>query len=213
MTHAAPGDAPAGGAGDAAVEVLALPHPDWLYHHLRVTGEANTIAAFRVAAAGAGVIPWTHDLVSAAETWFHHLVAPAPPQRRSLSAEGGRILAEQLRDAAELRLRQVAAHAAHSRACPLDLHRLLPVPADLLRFGPDHPRASAWLWTHWGTTEALRGLVELPVLRRGQPRRRDDRLFWVGFWSADWTPWPAIMTLRDRWPALCLEVQPRYDDG
>ena len=36
----------------------ALPHPDWLYHHLRVTGAPAEVAAFRAAAAGAGVIPW-----------------------------------------------------------------------------------------------------------------------------------------------------------
>jgi hypothetical protein len=201
------------GAGVPTGDVLALPHPDWLYHHLRVTGDADQVAAFRMVAAGAGVIPWTHDLGGAAETWFHHLVAPALPQRRSLSAEGARILAGQLRDAAELRLRRVAIHAAHSRACPLDLQRLLPVPTELLRLGPEHPRARSWLWAHWGTTQAVRGVVELPVLCRGQPRRRDDGLFWVGFWSADWTPWPAIRALRDRWLALRLVVQPRYDDG
>jgi hypothetical protein len=46
-------DGPAPDAG-----VLALPHTDWLYHHLRVTGEPGEVAAFRAAAAGAGVIPW-----------------------------------------------------------------------------------------------------------------------------------------------------------
>jgi len=202
----------AGGAGHT-IEVLALAHPDWLYHHLRVTGDADQIAAFRVAAAGAGVIPWTHDLGDAAEGWFQLLVAPPAPQRRSLSAEGARILAEQLRDAAEARLRHVAAQAAGIQACPLDLHRLLPVPAELLRLGPDHAATDAWLWQNWGTTWPLRGVVELPVSRPGQPRRRDDRLVWIGFWSADWSPWPAIRTVRERWPALRFELQPRYDPG
>ncbi len=212
MSDAAQSDGVEGGAGDVT-DVLALPHPDWLYHHLRVTGAADAVAAFRRAAAGAGVIPWTHDLGAAAEIWFHHLVAPAPPQRRSLSVEGARVLAEQLRDAAELRLRQVAVQAPHSRTCPLDLHRLLPIPAEVLRLGPDHPRARLWQWRHWGTTEALRGLVELPAPRRGQSRRHDDKLFWVGFWSADWTPWPAIRTLRADWPTLGFDVRPIYDHG
>jgi hypothetical protein len=191
--------------------VLALPHPDWLYHHLQVHGEPDAVAAFRAAAAGAGVIPWRSDLTQAAEDWFHHLVAPPPPQQRSLSLEGARILAGQLREAAEARQHLVAERAAGSRACPVDLHRLLPVPERLLRLGPDHPASLAWLWENWGTTQALRQVVELPVPGRGQPRR-DPGLFWVGFWAADWTPWRALLTLRARWPGLRFEIRPLYDD-
>jgi hypothetical protein len=207
-----PRDAPAG-QGRAAVEVLAPGHTDWLYHHLHVTGAPGAVAAFRGAAAGAGVIPWAHDRGAAAEAWFHLLVAPPPPQRRSLSLEGARILAGQLRDAADARGRLVAERAAASRTCPLDLHRLLPVPDRLLRLGPDHRESRAWLWDHWGTTEALRSVVELPVGGRGGARRRDPGLFWVGFWSADWTPWRALLKLRDRWPALRIEVRPLYAHG
>ena len=130
--------------------VLALPHPDWLYHHLRVTGDPTGVAAFRAAAAGPGVIPWADAFDAAAEDWFHRLAAPPAPQRRSLSLEGCRILAGQLRDAAEARQRRVAERAATSRACPFDLHRLL-------RLGPEQPETRAWLWEHWRTTQALRG--------------------------------------------------------
>jgi hypothetical protein len=201
------------GEGRPEAEVLAPTHTDWLYHHLRVTGEPADVAAFRAAAAGAGVIPWTHDRGAAAEDWFHLLAAPPAPQRRSLGLEGARILAGQLRDAVEARGRLVAARAAASRTCPLDLHRLLPVPERLLRRGPDHPEARAWLWARWGTTEALRGVVALPVPGRGRPRRRDPGLFWVGFWAADWTPWRAVLALRRRWPALRIEVRPLYEHG
>jgi hypothetical protein len=89
----------------AASGGLALPHTDWLYHHFRITGEPAEVAALRAAAAGAGVIPWTHDLGPAAEDWFHLLAVPPAPQRRSLSLEGARILAGQLRDTAEARQR------------------------------------------------------------------------------------------------------------
>ena len=140
------------------------------------------------------------------------LVAPPPPLTRSLSLEGARILTGQLRTAAEERLRLVAERSGESRACPLDLHRLLPVPEAVLRLGPEHPEAWAWLWAHWGTTEALRHVVELPAPKRGQLPRRDSGLLWLGFWSADWTPWPALRQLRERWPALQITVQPHYDD-
>jgi hypothetical protein len=200
------------GERGTAIEVLALPQPDWLYHHLRVTGDPVAVAAWAAAAAGGGVIPWQHDLGQAAEDWLHLLVAPAPPQRRSLSLEGARILAGQLRDAAEARQRLVAERAPGSRACPLDLHRLLPVPPAILKLGPDHPEVRGWLWQHWGTTQALRGVVALPVPGRGPPRRHDPGFWWVGFWSADWTPWPALLALRARWPGLRFALQPLYDD-
>ena len=106
---------------------------------------------------------------------------------------GCRILAGQLRDAAEARQRRVAERAAKSRACPLDLHRLLPIPDRLLRLGPEQTETLTWLWEHWGTTQALRGVVQLPVPSPGPPHRPDPALVWLGFWSADWTPWRAIL--------------------
>ena len=191
--------------------VMALPHTDWLYHHLTVAGPPAEVAAFRAAAAGAGVIPWAHGLAEAAEDWAHMLAAP-PPERRTIGLEGARILAGRLRDAAEARMRLVAERSPAVRACPLDLHRLLPVPARLLRLGPAHPDSLAWLWGHWGTTQALRHVLELPVPKRGQAPRRDPGLLRVSFWSADWTPWRAVLALRARWPGLRLEVRPLYDD-
>jgi hypothetical protein len=212
VTPAAAGGAGEGSPQEQGAAGLALPHPDWLYHHLRVTGDPGEVTAFRTAAAGAGVIPWQHDLGPAAEDWFHLLVAPPAPQRRCFSLEGARILAGQLREAAEHRQRLVAERAAASRACPLDLHRLLPVPERLLRRGPDQPETLAWLWAHWGTTQALRQVVELPVPGRGQPRHQDPGLLWLGFWAADWTPWRAILALRTHWPALRIDVRPLYDE-
>ncbi len=197
MTRA-PAIADRAGEGTPISGVLALPHTDWLYHHLQVTGGHADVAAFRAAAAGAGVIPWQHDLGLAAEDWFHRLAVPPAPQRRSLSLEGARILAGQLRDAAAARQRLIAERAATSRGCPLDLHRLLPVPDRLLKLGPEQPETLAWLWAQWGTTQALRGVVELPLPRHGQPRRHDPGLWWVGFWSADWTPWHPLQQLRAR---------------
>ncbi|MFN3461022.1 MAG: transposase, partial [Oceanibaculum sp.] len=167
-------------------------------------------ALFREAAAGAGVIPWTHAPGAAVERWFYLLASP-PPARRTISLEGARILSGQLRDAVEARGRLVAERASLSRACPLDLHRLLPVPNGLLGLGPDHQESRAWLWAQWGTTEALRGVVELPIGGRAGACRRDPALFWAGFWSADWTPWPALLALRARWPGLHFDLRPLYD--
>ena len=85
------------------------------------------------------------------EDCFHLLVNPA---HRALSLAGARVLAGQLREAVEHRHAVAMARVGHSRACPLDLHALVPVPGAILLLGLDHPDALTWLWQHWGTTQA-----------------------------------------------------------
>ena len=186
-------------------------HTDWLFHRLRITGSSGDIAAFRAAAAGAGVIPWQLDLDRAEEDFFHRLVAPAAPQQRSLSLEGARILARQLRDAVDRRHQIAVARVSRSRACPFDLHALLPVPDAILRLGPDEPETLGWLWEHWGTPEGLRHVTEEPASHLRQKGTSEPAKFTVTFWSADWTPWRALATFERRWPGLRFAVRPSYD--
>ena len=216
-----PGPAPRRGARQAGPAVpqafaarapLQLPHTDWVFHRLTVTGPTAAIAAFRAAASGAGTIPWQLDGDSLEEDWFHLLVNPA---HRALSLAGARVLAAQLREAVEHRHAVAVARVGHSRACPFDLHALVPVPAAVLLHGPDHPDALAWLWQHWGTTQALRhvaaitapGRTPAPTLAAGQGRLQ------LSFWSADWTPWRAFERIRADWPTLRFDLQPQYDTG
>ena len=202
----APGQTVAAGAP------LRLPHTDWLFHSLVVTGPAATVAEFRAAASGAGTIPWRLDGDSLEEDWFHLLVNPT---HRALSPAGARVLAGQLREAVERRHAVAVARVGHSRACRFDLHALMPVPAAILQLGPDHPDALAWLWQHWGTTQALRHVAlnmaptraPAPELRVGEVRLP------LSFWSADWTPWRAFERIRADWPALRFDLQPHYDAG
>ena len=151
-------------------------------------------AAFQIAAAGAGVIPWHLDLDRLAEDCFHRLVAPPPPpQLRRLSVAGARILAGQLRDAVARRHDLAVARVGRSRACPFDLHALVPCPADILRRGPDDPVCLQWLWEHWGTTGELRHVTTDPVTgEAGGTRQRVRAESAIGFWSADWSPWRAL---------------------
>ena len=201
-----PGDAEA--ADDAAP--LRLAHPDWLHHQLTIRGPAEAMGALRAAAAGAGIIPWRLDLERTQEDWFHLLMAPPAPQQRSLSAAGARILAGQLREAAERRHRLALSSVGRSRACPFDLHALLPVPDAALQLGPDHPDALGWLWRHWGTTEALRHVAEV-VAEVPSEKPVDGAVWRLSFWSADWTPWRALATLATRWAQLRFETRPQYD--
>jgi hypothetical protein len=196
--------------GDSAA-ALRLLHTDWLQHRLTISGPEGKVAGFRAAAAGAGIIPWQLDLDALAEDWFLLLAVPPAPQQRTLSLAGARVLAGQLREAVAARHAAACARVGRSRACPFDLHALLPVPDAILRLGPDHPEALAWLWQHWGTTEALRHVAEDPDAA-GDPRPAvaGEAVFRVDFWSADWTPWRALLRLREVWPALRFDICPSY---
>ncbi len=189
---------------------LRLADTDWLHHRLTIGGPVETVAAFAAAARGAGTIPWSLDRERMEEDLFHRLVAPPPPQTRSLSLEGARALARQLAEASVARHEAALARVGISQACPFDLHALLPVPPDILRLEPDDPEALAWLWACWGTTDALRHVAvePAPVLR--VPLPADIAEVRYSFWSADWTPWRALAVLRERWPTLRFEVRPTY---
>jgi len=176
-----------------------LAHPDWLYHTLTVNGPAAALAAFREQAAGAGVVPWVYDYDAKEEDRFYLLLAP-PAHTRGISAHGARLLARQLREAVWAEHEHAASLVGVSRACPFDLHRLVPVPFAILRLGPDHPDALAWLWENWGTTWSLRHVCALPV----------PGAFRVGFWSADWSPWPALRRIQAGWPTLRFCCRIRY---
>jgi hypothetical protein len=202
------------GGGKTGDAPLRLAHTDWLHHRLTVTGRAGELAAFQAAAAGAGVIPWQLDPDRLAEDFLHLLVAPPSPHQRSLSLPGARILAGQLRDAVARRHDLAVARVGRSRACPFDLHALVPVPENILRRGPDDPVSLAWLWQHWGTTRELRHVAEDPAANP-EPRRRPTvggaRKMQVSFWSADWSPWRALTRLGERFPALRFDLCPSYD--
>jgi hypothetical protein len=196
-------------ANSPPVPFMRLPTPDWLHHRLTITGPAAEVGRFRQAAAGAGIIPWHLDLDRLEEEYFHLLVAP---DQRSLSVAGARIFAHQLREAVARRHDMAVSRVGRTAACPFDLHALLPVPDDILRLGPDDPQALAWLWINWGTTEALR-YVGLTISHPGEAGDKllADAALRVEFWSADWTPWRALMTLRVQWPALRFDIRPTYE--
>jgi hypothetical protein len=190
---------------------MRCPHPDWLDNRLTVAGPAAELAAFRAAAAGAGVAPWVLDYDAIEEDLFHLMLAP-PPAARGISLEGARILAREIRDLVWQDHEEAVALVGVNRGCPFDLHALVPVPWPVLRLGPDHPEAVAWLWAHWGTTWPLRRVEAAPL-----PARRRAALAAAGgdgcvlrFWSADWSPWPVIAACRARWPALRFDLAVEY---
>jgi hypothetical protein len=191
-------------------DALALPHTNWLRHDFVVTGPPADIAAFRTAAEGAGAIPWHYpDLDRDEEDRVHALVHP-PDGSSGLRLAAARVLARQLRGAIDGHRDRVAEEVGRSRLCPFDLHALLPVPASVLRQGPDDFMSITWLRSHWGVVRALRHVR----LRADPPDRRlrhSARLRYE-FWSADWTPWAAFVAIRRAWPPLSFDIRPDYGD-
>lgn len=196
---------------------LRLAQPDWLHHRLVISGPADEVARFQVGAAGAGIVPWQLDLERVEEDTLHRLVEAQP---RSLSLAGARILARQLRDAVEHRHALATARVGQSRACPFDLHALVPVPSAILALGPDDPLANAWLWEHWGTSQALRHVaLDTSTRDAAEAVTQDDTAvesalpatIRLSFWSADWTPWRALSQLAIDWPTLRFAVRPSYE--
>jgi hypothetical protein len=180
----------------------------WLYHHLTIIGPASAITSFAEAARGAGIVPWRLEAVRVEEDIFN-LAASQPSTIRGLTIEGCRILARQFRERVEARAGQAAAQVGRSRACPFDLHTLLPVPPAILERGPTHAEARAWLSAHWGVTDSPRQVAERPEASAGRRLPRGHRVIGYSFFTAGETPNAAIAQLGVRWPGLRFTVQPR----
>ena len=189
-------DPPAQATGD----VQALAHPDWLWHRLTVSGDIDQLWAFQRAAAGAGVTPWVHDDDAVEEQLVSAMLLQP---RRTVSLAGVKIIARQLRDLLREEHEDACAWVGRSQACPFDLHALMPVPWEMLRLGPDAAASRRWMWEHWGTTWSLRKVQRLPC----------PSAWRVGFFSADWTPWPVLRVCRERWPGLTFKLAVEYPPG
>jgi hypothetical protein len=209
-----PNDLPAKRRGrrPAAIRRAALATvPRWLYHHLMVSGPAETIAAFSAAARGSGVVPWQLDLAALEEDVFVRAVSQ-PASQRTLTIQGCRILARQFRERVEARQGRAAALVGRSQACPFDLQTLLPVPRSILQLGPTHPEALAWLAAHWGVTDRLRQIALRPKPTTGRRLPRTHAVVSYGFFTDGETPHAAIAHLVPHWPTLRFALQPRPAD-
>jgi hypothetical protein len=182
--------------------------PNWLYHHLIISGPPAAIANFAAAARGAGVIPWRLDFARIEEDVFN-MTAAVPAERRQLNIASCHLLARQFRDPIEAHHARALARIGRSRACPFDLHVLLPVPTSVLALGPNDPAALAWLTTHWGTSDRLRQVHALAAPRPGRRLPAGHAVIGYGFFTCGETPHAAIATLQPRWPELRFVLRPR----
>jgi hypothetical protein len=185
--------------------------PDWLFHHLTVSGPADSVDNFAAAARGSGVTPWQLDYAAIEEDVFVRAVSQ-PASHRNLTVEGCRILARQFRERVEMRQARAAALVGHSFVCPFDLHALRPVPSAILPLGPAHPDARAWLAAHWGITDRLRQVAVRDNASTGRRLKRGHAVIGYGFFTDGETPHAAIGHCEKRWPALRFFLQPRPAD-
>jgi hypothetical protein len=195
-----------------AAPLTAGTAPDWLYHHLTISGPAETVASFAAAARGSGITPWQLDFAAIEEDIFVRAVSQPADREHHLSVAGCRILARQFRERVEIRQARAAALVGHSFVCPFDLHALLPVPTAILQLGPADPTSLAWLATHWGMTDRLRQVVVRPKATTGRRRRKTYAVIGYGFFTDGETPHAAITHLTERWPELRFRLMPRPAD-
>jgi hypothetical protein len=175
-------------------------HTEWLACHLDITGPEDAVGAFAAAAAGAGVTPWARDFAAEEEDVFYRLAARYPQTGR-LSLEACRIFAAQFRERLQDHQDRALAAIGHSRACPFDLHALLPVPTPLLALGVRHPEAARWLAAQWGTTEIRKAMLHL-----AKARQRPPAALRYSFFAADTLPRAAVQRLAKAWPQLVLDL-------
>lgn len=185
--------------------------PAWLWHHLTISGPAADVAAFSETARGPGVIPWHVDYAQVEEDIFHRAVA-ARGGRNGLSIEGCHILARQFRQRIEARDEKAAELIGQSRACPFDLHGLLPIPAEILQRGPTDEKSLNWLARNWGTRDALRKIVVRPNPSAGRRLPAGHTVISYGFFTSGETPRAAATQLATRRPTLRFVLMPRPAD-
>ena len=128
--------------------------------------------------------------------------------RDGLSIEGCHILARQFRERIEARDEKAAALVGQSRACPFDLHVLLPIPAEILQRGPTDQESLDWLARHWGTRDALRKIVARPNPSAGRRLPGGHVVVSYGFFTTGETPRAAVTQLVAHWPALRFVLTP-----
>ena len=201
--------------GSALRTVAGRQAPDWRCHHLTISGPADTVARFAIAARGSGITPWQLDYAALEDDIFVRAVPSLarsiaqPAGRRSLTVAGCRILAGQFRERVEAHQAHAAALVGRSVRCPFDLHALLPVPEAILRLGPCHPDALAWLAAHWGVTDRLRQVAVRDNATAGRRLPRGHTVIGYRFFTHRETPEVAIRAIGAAWPALRVALQLR----
>ena len=176
--------------------------PEYIWNRLEVSGPDGQLYDFIGAASGPGFVDWRPEWHSVYEQIYFEAVRGGAPTR-----EAAEHLARKLRDILWRRHEEERVRAElDSHRVPLDLNALFPIPRPVLRKGFGEA-AQEWMWGNWGVRWPIRR-VTFAIERRDTSGLKPVAVF--RFLSEDWSPWIALLRMRERWPELSLKLVPSY---
>jgi hypothetical protein len=176
--------------------------PEFIFNRLEISGPHELLYDFMGAASGPGFVDWRPEWHSVYEHMYFGVLRGGAPTR-----EAAEHLARKLRDILWRRHEEERTCAElDSHRVPLDLNALIPIPRRVLRKGFVEAWQD-WMWANWGVRWPIRR-VTFAMERRDKDKARPVAVF--RFLSEDWSPWIALVRMRERWPELRFEMKAEY---
>ena len=199
-------------AGDAGAKLTAAGNavwvsdgPEFIWNRLEVSGPHERLYDFIGAASGPGFVDWRPEWYGVYEQIYFGVVRGGAPTQ-----EAAENLARKLRDILWRRHEEERVRAEmDSHRVPLDLNALFPIPRRVLRKGFGEA-AQEWMWANWGVRWPIRRVTFAIERERGDGVKP---LAVFRFISEDWSPWIALLRMRERWPELSFRLIPSYLDA
>ncbi|MGA8746935.1 MAG: hypothetical protein ACLQVY_21810 [Limisphaerales bacterium] len=187
---------------EAAGIAVTADGPEFIFNQLEVWGPHQLLYDFIGAASGPGFIDWRPEWHGIYEQIYFGAGRGGAPTRQAAEH-----LARKLRDILWRRHEEERVRAElDSHRVPLDLNTLIPIPRSVLRKGFVEA-GQEWMWANWGVRWPIRR-VTFAVERLRRDGFRPVAVF--RFLSEDWSPWIALVRMRERWPELRFEMKAGY---
>jgi hypothetical protein len=153
---------------------------------------------------GPGFVDWQPEWHSVYEPVYFDAVRGGGPAR-----EAAEHLARKLRDILWRRHEEERVRAELDSHCvPLDLNALIPIPRRIVRKGFVEA-GQEWMWENWGVRWPIRRVsFAMEQERMGRTELKPVAVF--RFLSEDWSPWIALVRMRERWPWLRFDMRAGY---
>ncbi len=175
--------------------------PEFIWNRLEVSGPRERLYDFIGAASGPGFVDWRPEWYSVYEQIYFGVLKGGAPTR-----DAAEHLARKLRDILWRRHEEERTCAElDSHRVALDLNALIPIPRRVLRKGFVEA-GQDWMWANWGVRWPIRRVT----FAMERQRRDLMSLAVFRFVSEDWSPWIALLRMRERWPELRFELVPSY---